>query len=370
MLKAYFIDLFNRFKNKSLFTKCFFILLFIANVFLLCICLIRTKYNVIAPGELNRAEETVTINTKNNEGNILTVAVSEFYNVPVIQYWLAKNNEKFAIEDSTENVLSNDEYQVYSILSKRSSINEAIIIAYEAARLVDNTIHLQYNFEGMRIFSLKNTVKDLELNDLITKVEGKSFNDINEFHAILDELLGEDRLGGTKNIGDSVQFTVIRNDVELERSAMIFEEDGKLKLGITIKSSYYLDSNASNPSFKINYNEKYDASGSSGGAMMALSIYNQLLAEDVTKGLFIAGTGTINIDGSIGAIGAIEQKTIEVFTKGLDLFFVDGEEYYENGLSDYDYAVATAKKFGYDDSKIIKVKTFDDIISYLNSYGD
>ena len=82
MLKAYFQDLFNRFKQKSLFTKIFLLLLVLINIFLLLICVIRTKYNVIAPGELNRAEETVTVKTDNATGNILTVAVSEFYNVP------------------------------------------------------------------------------------------------------------------------------------------------------------------------------------------------------------------------------------------------------------------------------------------------
>ena len=103
---------------------------------------------------------------------------------------------------------------------------------------------------------------------------------------------------------------------------------------------------------------------------MALSIYNQLLDNDITKGLFIAGTGTISMNGEIGVIGSVQQKTIEFFTKGLDLFFVDGEKYYEDGLSDYDYAILTAKEFGYDVNKIIKVNTFDDIIDYLNNIGE
>ena len=182
MLKAYFTDLFNRFKRKSLLTKIFFCLLILLNLFLLCICLIRTNYNVYAPGELNRAEETVVVNTKNKKGNILTIAVSEFYRVPIIQYWLAKNSNKFAVEENDESVMSNSEYQTYSILSKKKSINNAIIVAYNKAREIDNNIHLQYNFEGVRILSLKNTVKDLQLNDLITKIEGVSFNSLDSFY--------------------------------------------------------------------------------------------------------------------------------------------------------------------------------------------
>ena len=44
--------------------------------------------------------------------------------------------------------------------------------------------------------------------------------------------------------------------------------------------------------------------------MFSLEIYNQLVAEDVTKGYSIAGTGTISPDGTVGPIGGIEQKSL------------------------------------------------------------
>ena len=249
------------------------------------------------------------------------------------------------------------------------SINSSIILAYEKAKELDDSIYLDKTFEGVRIYYLKKDIVDLKLNDLITQVEGVSFTTLQEFNALINQLLGEYRKGGLKQAGDSIEFTIIRDGVEMKRSGEIKDNDGRLSIGMNVIESFVLNGTNSNPQFTVKYNEVFDASGSSGGAMMALSVYNALLSEDITHGLFIAGTGTIDRFGNVGAIGAIEQKTIEVFTKGLDLFFVDNEKYNDDP-TDYELAIATAKKFGYDESKIIPVNTFDDIINYLKGLGD
>ena len=92
-----------------------------------------------------------------------------------------------------------------------------------------------------------------------------------------------------------------------------------------------------------------------------LSIYNALVNEDITlkngNSLIVAGTGTINLDGTIGAIGGIEQKVVKAYISQVDVFFVDSY--------DYDDAVAACEKLGYDSSFIKKVTTFSDILDEL-----
>lgn len=63
-----------------------------------------------------------------------------------------------------------------------------------------------------------------------------------------------------------------------------------------------------------------DIGGPSAGLMMALEIYDQLTETDLTKGLEIAGTGTINEKGEIGPIGGISQKVIAADRAGIDIF--------------------------------------------------
>ncbi|MFC5501041.1 PDZ domain-containing protein [Lysinimonas soli] len=51
-----------------------------------------------------------------------------------------------------------------------------------------------------------------------------------------------------------------------------------------------------------------DVGGPSAGMMLALGIYDKLTPGSLTGGKHIAGTGTIDPDGSVGAIGGIRQK--------------------------------------------------------------
>jgi PDZ domain-containing protein len=50
--------------------------------------------------------------------------------------------------------------------------------------------------------------------------------------------------------------------------------------------------------------------GPSAGLMFALSIVDSLTPEDLTAGAIIAGTGAIDAEGNVGAIGGIRQKIV------------------------------------------------------------
>jgi PDZ domain-containing protein len=60
--------------------------------------------------------------------------------------------------------------------------------------------------------------------------------------------------------------------------------------------------------------------GPSGGMIFTLAIIELLTKENLLKGRSIAGTGTIEKDGSIGAIGGIEEKIVAAKRAGVDLF--------------------------------------------------
>jgi PDZ domain-containing protein len=51
-----------------------------------------------------------------------------------------------------------------------------------------------------------------------------------------------------------------------------------------------------------------DVGGPSAGMMFALGIIDKLTPGDITSGLNISGTGTIDPDGNVGPIGGIRQK--------------------------------------------------------------
>ena len=66
--------------------------------------------------------------------------------------------------------------------------------------------------------------------------------------------------------------------------------------------------------------------GPSAGLMFSLEIYNQLTKNDLTKGHSIAGTGTIDPDGTVGRIGGIDKKVVAADNEGAEIFFAPDDE--------------------------------------------
>ena len=90
--------------------------------------------------------------------------------------------------------------------------------------------------------------------------------------------------------------------------------------------------------------------------MLALEIYNQLIEEDITKGIKIAGTGTIDSDGNVGSIGGVKYKVAGADSDDAKIFFVPIENYEE--------AIKTKKEKKLD-IEVVKVGTLVDAINYL-----
>jgi PDZ domain-containing protein len=65
--------------------------------------------------------------------------------------------------------------------------------------------------------------------------------------------------------------------------------------------------------------------GPSAGLMFALAVIDKVRPEDLTGGKFIAGTGEIDDDGNVGAIGGIQQKMIAARRAGATVFLTPAD---------------------------------------------
>ena len=95
--------------------------------------------------------------------------------------------------------------------------------------------------------------------------------------------------------------------------------------------------------------------GPSAGLMFTLEVINQLTEEDITRGHRIAGTGTMDADGHVGAIGGAKQKVFAA----IDL----GAEYVLVPAGNYEDAVDAAG----DDIEVVRVETIDDALAFLDT---
>ncbi|MNC58959.1 Lon protease [compost metagenome] len=96
--------------------------------------------------------------------------------------------------------------------------------------------------------------------------------------------------------------------------------------------------------------------GPSAGLMFTMEIYNQLTPGDLSKGHRIAGTGTIDADGNVGAIGGVKHKIVAADREKAEVFFVP--------VKNYDEAKARADKIG-TDMLLVPVSTLDEALKYM-----
>tara|TARA_B100000131_G_scaffold61091_1_gene56860 strand:- start:5322 stop:6362 length:1041 start_codon:yes stop_codon:yes gene_type:complete len=62
--------------------------------------------------------------------------------------------------------------------------------------------------------------------------------------------------------------------------------------------------------------------GNSAGLALTLAVLDVLTPGELTGGLQVATTGTIDLEGNIGPVGGVEQKTITARDAGIDIFLV------------------------------------------------
>ena len=97
--------------------------------------------------------------------------------------------------------------------------------------------------------------------------------------------------------------------------------------------------------------------GPSAGLMMALNVYNNLTPDDITKSLIVAGTGTIEIDGSVGPVGGIRQKVIAAKRAGSQLILVPTANFEE------------ASPFSTNETAIVAVDSFEEALKVISDYS-
>ena len=108
------------------------------------------------------------------------------------------------------------------------------------------------------------------------------------------------------------------------------------------------------PPFPVSIVTDKIAGGPSAGLMFTLSVYNALSPTDLTSGRKIAGTGTINLDGSVGPIGGVKQKVFAAEAVGASYFLCPADNYRD--------AVSVARNI-----KVVEVANVDQAISFLRS---
>jgi Lon-like protease len=104
--------------------------------------------------------------------------------------------------------------------------------------------------------------------------------------------------------------------------------------------------------------ESGDVGGPSAGLAFTLALLDELTPGELTGGAKVAVTGEINLNGNVGAIGGLRQKTVAVQRAGATVFLVPASE-----VKEAEDQAAGSKL------KVIGVETLDDALKALSDLG-
>ncbi len=313
---------------------------FIIYIVLLLLITVKLPYIIDVPGGIINVNGRVQIETSNDiNGTINYAYVSEIRaTIPTLLISLFKKT--WDVEEINSNALNDEEYKDILFRDKmylKESISNATIVAY-------NKLGLDVKVISQKLIVVGDLNSNFKIGDEILKVNNIEVNSLEKFKEIIND----------KNINDIIDIEVINNNEKHIRKCKIYEEEGRKIVGVLLLEDKELECD---PIIKVK-TEKSE-SGSSGGLMLALTIYDKLSDEDIIKGLNIVGTGSIDNNGNVEEIGGIKYKLLGASKEKIDLFFVPINNYEEATKINEEYDLGF---------KIVPIKTFDELVEYLKTY--
>lgn len=300
-------------------------------------------YYIYTGGGTINVKDKIHIENKETKGDFNLCYVEQINaNIPtfllskLLSNWDSVSKEEVSLNDKED---IKDIYKRDKIYLEEANQN-AIFVAYKKAgksvNILDKHLYIIYLEED--------SDTDLKIGDDILEIDGSKIDSLTDISKILDSY----------EVGSKLNIKVKRNGKEMMKYAIVHEKDGRKLIGIALTSIYDYEVDP-----KITFTFSNSESGPSGGFMVTLAIYNQLIDSDISNGLKIAGTGTIDIEGNVGSIGGVKYKLKGAVDSKSDIFLVPAGENYEE-------AIKYQKKYHYD-IKIIGISTFEEAIEKLEN---
>lgn len=315
--------------------------IFIVFIVLFCIFNVELPYYIETSGGILNLEDRIEIEDAYKiDGSFNMTYVSEM-KANVFTFLLSKVNKNYDLIKRESVVNSNETEEELLFRSKlmlEEANNNAILLAYKKANknvnVINNKVYVTYIDEL--------AITNLKIGDQIISIDNINIDDKKQIADIIK----------TKKEGDILKIKVLNDEEVKEKEATLINYEDNILIGVMVTEKKELETEQD---IKLKF--KKSESGSSGGLMTSLAIYNYLIKEDITCGLKISGTGTIDEFGNVGEISGIKYKLRGAVKEDSDLFIAPlGENYkevlYEKEINNYDI-------------DIIGVSTFDEVLEYL-----
>jgi PDZ domain-containing protein len=189
----------------------------------------------------------------------------------------------------------------------------------------------------------------LDPGDLLLKAEGQELDTVDDLVGALEDNAPGDRIELEIQRGEEPPETV---EVELI--------DAPGDPGRTIVGFVPFDTASVRLPFELDI-DTGSIGGPSAGLAFTLTLIDELSEGNLTGGEDIAVTGTIDLEGEVGAIGGLPQKVSAVRQVGVDHFLVPA--------SQSEASMELAREVAGDDVELIPVATLDEALAALARLG-
>ena len=306
----------------------------------------KSDYYFMSPGPPYQWNiEIENVETYEYDGNLYQLTVRRDEANYFVYAWARLNSQidLYPREVILPDGVTPQELSEISIQNMVTSENVAIAVALDSL-----DYEIESEGDGVLVVGLldDSPVKDkLIKNDLIISINNELVRSASEFISMLRMY----------EIGDIVNIGLIRNEQELTIETKLIEH-------VEYENEPMVGFLASTPNQQFIFPFEVDiktgnVGGPSAGMMMALNVYNLLTEDDITNGKKIAGTGTIEIDGSIGPVGGVKQKVIAAKRANAGLILVPNANYEE------------ASVFADDNTQIVAVDSFDNALNVIFDFS-
>ena len=311
---------------------------------------VKTDYYFMSPGPPYQWDiEYGNIENYQFDGNLFQLTVRRDEANALIYAWsyISNSVDLYPSEVILPKGVSPEELSQISIQNMKTSENVAIAVALK---------YLGYDItskgDGVSVVGIldDSPVKDkLKRGDLLNSINNDDISSASEFIAMLR----------TYDIGDTVKIGLIR---DVDGNLKNLEIETKLIEHVEYEGEPMVGFLATTVNERFDFPFEIDiktgnVGGPSAGLMMALNVYNNLIPEDITNSLVIAGTGTIEIDGSVGPVGGVKQKIIAAKRAGAELILVPTANFEE------------AKPMETESTVIVAIDTFDEALQVISEYS-
>mgnify|MGYP001479433024 FL=1 len=332
-------------KNKKLLIVFLFLFIIISSL-----SLIQTEYYFMSPGPPYQWDiDYGEIENYEFDGSLYQLTVRRDEANVLIYFWSLINDsyDLYPREVILPDGVTPKELSEISIQNMRTSENVAIAVA-----LKNVGYEISSKGDGVAVVGIldDSPVKDkLKKGDLLNSINNKDISSATEFISTLR----------TYSIGETVSIGLLR-EIDGNKKTLTIET--------TLIEHVEYEGEPMVGFLATTVNERFDfpfeidiktgnVGGPSAGLMMALNVYNNLIPEDLTNSMIVAGTGTIEIDGSVGPVGGIKQKVIAAKKAGAELILVPVANFDE------------AKIFETEETAVVAVDSFSEALSVISQYS-